>query len=85
MLIFECPAGDYLFVLIYPNARTGVRIGEENCKVIGAYWRDTTRISDSSGTSLLWFAADSKLALVNLFFSPHGLHVSYKQWHPARG
>ena len=41
---------------------------EEDCKVIGAYGRDT-RVSDSNGTSLLRFAGDNKLALVNRFFS----------------
>ena len=40
----------------------------KNCKVIGAYGRDT-RVSDSNGTSLLRFAGDNKLALVNTFFS----------------
>ena len=61
------PSGDYLFVLINANARTGVRIGEEDCKVIGVYGRDT-RVSDSNGTSLLRFAGDNKLALVKTFF-----------------
>ena len=55
------PSSDYLFVLIDANARTGVRMGEEDCKVIGAYGRDT-RVSDSNGTSLLRFAGDNKLA-----------------------
>ena len=31
------PSSDYLVVLIDANARTGVRMGEEACKVIGAY------------------------------------------------
>ena len=57
-----------VFVLIDANARTGVRMGEEDCKVIGAYGRDT-RVSDSNRTSLLRFAGDNKLALVNTFFS----------------
>ena len=43
-------------------------MGDEDCKVIGAYGRDT-RVSDSNGTSLLRFAGDNKLALVNTFFS----------------
>ena len=63
-------SSDYLFVLIYANARTGVRMGEEDCKVIGAYGRDT-RVSDINGPSLLRFAGDNKLALVNTFFSVH--------------
>ena len=61
-------SSDYLFVLIDANARTGVRMGEEDCKVIGAYGKDT-QVSDSNGTSLLRFAGDNKLALVNTFFS----------------
>ena len=43
-------------------------MGEEDCKVIGSYGRDT-RVSDSNGTSLLRFAGDNKLALVNTLFS----------------
>ena len=63
------PSSNYLFALIDDNARTGVRMGiEEDCKVIRAYGRDT-RVSDSNGTSLLRFAGDNKLALVNTFFS----------------
>ena len=62
------PSSDCLFVLIDANARTGVRMGEKDCKVIGACGRDT-RVSDSNGTSLLRFAGDNKLALVNTFFS----------------
>ncbi|CAN0238280.1 unnamed protein product, partial [Ascophyllum nodosum] len=55
-------SSDYLFVLIDANARTG------DCKVIGAHGRDTP-VSDSNGTSLLRFAGDNKLPLVNTFFS----------------
>ena len=67
--VSRVPSSDYLLVLIDANARTGVRMGEEeNCKVIGAYGRDT-RASDSNGTSLLRFAGDNKLALVNMLFS----------------
>ena len=66
--VSRVPSSDYLFVLIDANARTGVRMGEEDCKVIGAYGRDT-RVSDSNGTSLLRCAGDNKLALVNTFFS----------------
>ena len=39
--VSRVPSSDYLFVLIDANARTGVRIGEEDCKVVGAYGRDT--------------------------------------------
>ena len=68
-VVSRVPSSDYLLVLIYANARTGVRMGEEeNCKVIGAYGRDS-QVSDSNGTSLLRFVGDNKLALVNTFFS----------------
>ena len=66
--VSRVPSSDYLFILVDANARTGVRMGEEDCKVIGAYGRDT-RVSDSNGTSLLRFAGDNKLALINTFFS----------------
>ena len=67
--VSQVPSSDYLFVLTDANARTGVRMEEEEyCKVIGAYDRDT-RVSDSNGTSLLRFAGDIKLALANTFFS----------------
>ena len=63
------PSSDYLFVLIDANARTGVRMGEEeDGKVIGAFGRDT-RVSDSNGTSLFRFAVDNKLVLVNTYLS----------------
>ena len=62
------PSSDYLFVLIDANAGTGVRMGQEDCKVIGAYGRDT-RVSDTNGTSLVRFAGDDQLALVNTLFS----------------
>ena len=65
--VSRVPSSDCLFVLVDANARTGVRMGKEDCKVIGAYDRDT-RVSDSNGTSLLRFAGN-KLALVNTFFS----------------
>ena len=67
--VSQVPSSDYLFVVIDSNARTAVRMGEEeDCKVIGAYRRDT-RVSDSNRTSLLRFAGDNKLALANTFFS----------------
>ena len=63
------PSSDYLFVSIDVSARASIRMGEEeDCKVVGAYGRDT-RVSDSNGTSLLRFAVDNNLALVNTFFS----------------
>ena len=70
--VSRVPSSDYRFVLLDADARTGVRMGEEDCKVIGAYDKDT-RVSDSNGTSLLRFAGDNKLALVNTFLSlPEG-------------
>ena len=66
--VSRVPSSGYLFVLIHANARTGVPMEEEDCKVIGAYGR-VTRVSDSNGTSLPRFASDNKLALVNTFFS----------------
>ena len=65
--VSRVPSSDYRFLLLDADARTGVRMGEEDCKVIGAYDKDT-RVSDSNGTSLLRFAGDNKLALVNTFF-----------------
>ena len=51
VLLVECPATTICLFLIDANARTGVRMGEEeDCKVIGAYGRDI-RVSDSNGTS----------------------------------
>ena len=67
--VSRVPSSDYLFILIDANARTGVRIGEENCKVIGGYGKDIRVVSDSSnGTSLWRSAGDNKPALVNTFF-----------------
>ena len=34
--VSRVPSGDYMFALIDANARTGVRMGEEDCKVVGA-------------------------------------------------
>ena len=62
----RAPSSDFMLVLIYANARTGVRIGEEYCKEIGAYGRDT-RVSDSNETSLFFRFAGEK----NLPSSPH--------------
>ena len=54
------------------NARAGEPIGEEGCKVTGAYGSDT-RDSDNNGTLFLRFAGDINLALVNTFSSvPEG-------------
>ncbi|CAN0226651.1 unnamed protein product, partial [Ascophyllum nodosum] len=85
--VSRVPSSDYLIVSIDANARTGVRMGEEkDWKVIGAYGRDT-RVSDSNGTSLLRFAGDNKLALVNTFISvpvPKGcMSRTFKGTRPA--
>ena len=61
-------SSDYIFLLRDANARTGIRIGEKGCEIIGAYGRNA-RASDSNGTSLLRFSGDKKLAHVNTFFS----------------
>ena len=45
------PSSDYLFVSVDANARTDVRLGEEDCEVIEVYGRDTG-VSGSNGTSL---------------------------------
>ena len=84
--VSRVPSSDYLFVLINANAETGVLMGEEDCKVIGAYGRDTL-VSDSNGTSLLRFAGDNKLALVNTFFSaPKGCtYRTFNGTRPADG
>ena len=66
--VTRVPSGDYALVSIDANARTGVWIGEENCKVIGAYGQDTL-VSDINGVSLLRFAGDNKLVLVNTCFA----------------
>ena len=66
--VSRVPSSGYLFVSIDANARTSVRVGEKDCKVIGAYGRDT-RVSDSNEISLLRIAGDNKVALVNTFFS----------------
>ena len=66
-IVSRVPSSDYLHVIVDSNARTDARLGEENRKVVGAYGRDT-RVSDSNGTSLLWFVGDNKLAQVNTFF-----------------
>ena len=60
-------SSDYLFLLRDANARTGIRIGEKGCKIIGAYGRNA-RVSDSNGTALLRFAGDNKLAHVDTIF-----------------
>ena len=66
----EVPEHEQLFVLMDANARTGRRGGKklasEECKVLGAYGRDTL---NDYGKRLLSFPANHKLALLNTFFS----------------
>ena len=72
----EVPGHEQLFVSMDANARTGRRggggPGSEDCKVLGAYGRDTL---NDNGERLLSFATNHDLALVNTFF---GLTVSEK-------
>ena len=85
VLLVECPAATIYFLLRDANARTGRRIGEKGCKIIGAYGRNA-RPSDSNGTSLLRFASDNKLAHVkHVLLRPEGIHVSYIQWYLVHG
>ena len=37
--VSRVPSSDYLLILIDANARTGVRMGEEDCKVIMGIWQ----------------------------------------------
>ena len=65
----EVSEHEKLFVLMDANARTGRRgrgkMGREECKVLGAYGRDT--LYDNS-ERLLLFSAKHELALLNTFF-----------------
>ena len=64
------PEHEQLFVSMDANARTGRRgggkLGNEECKVLGAYGRD---ILNDNGKRLLSFSANHELALLNTFFS----------------
>ena len=64
------PEHEQLFVLINANVRTGQRGGGkleiEECKVLGAYGRDTL---NDNGERLLSVSAHHGLALLNTFFS----------------
>ena len=61
---------EQLFALMVANARTERRgeggFGNEECRVLGAYGRDTL---DDSGERLLAFSANHGLALLDIFFS----------------
>ena len=69
-VVKEMPEHEQLFVLMDANARTGRRrggkLGSEECKVPGAYDRDTP---NDDGERLLSFSANHELALLNAFFS----------------
>ena len=64
------PEHEQLFVLMDANARTGRRgggkLGSEECKVLGAYGRDTL---NDNGEGLLSVSANLELARLNTFFS----------------
>ena len=60
-------SSDCLFVLTCANSRTGVRIGDEYCKVVEEYGREAW-VNDRNGTSPLRFAGDTKFALVNTVY-----------------
>ena len=74
----EVPEHEQLFVLMDANARTGRRGGgklaSEECKVLGAYGRDSL---NDNGERLLSFSANHELALLNTFFSTAKSAVSY--------
>ena len=59
------PEHEQLFVLIDPNARTGRRgggkLGSEECKVLGAYGRDTL---NDNGERLFSFSVNHELKYV---------------------
>ena len=69
-VVKEVPEHEQLFVLTDANARTGRReggmLGSEECKVLGAYGRDTP---NNNGKRLLSFSAYHGLALFNTFFN----------------
>ena len=77
-VVKEVPGHEQLFVLMDANARTGRRggggPGSEDCKVLGAYGRDTL---NDNGERLLSFATNHSLALVNTFFSTPKNRVSH--------
>ena len=69
-VVKEVPEHEQLFVLMDVNARTGGRgggkLGSEDCKVLGAYGRDTV---NDNGKRLLSFSADHVFALLDTFFN----------------
>ena len=69
-VVKEVPEHEQLFVLMDANAHTerwgGGKLGSEECKVLGAYGRDTL---NDNGERLLSFSANHELAILNMFFS----------------
>ena len=68
-VVKEVPKHKLLFVLMDANARTGRRgggkPGSEECKVVGAYGRDTL---NDNGKRLLSFSANHELVLLKYVF-----------------
>ena len=69
-VVKEVSEHEQLFVLMDANARTGRRggrkLGSEECKVLGAYGRNTL---NDNGARLLSFSANHELAFLDSFFS----------------
>ena len=78
------PSSDYLFVLIYANARTGVQTGEEDYKVIGAYGRDI-RVSDSKNLAFVVCGSQQACPSQHVLLRSQGMHASYIQRYLSRG
>ena len=74
----KVPEHEKLCVLMNANTRTGRRGGEKlgsvECKVLGAYSRDTL---NDSGERLLSLSANHELALLNTFFSTAKVAISH--------
>ncbi|CAM9708979.1 unnamed protein product, partial [Sphacelaria rigidula] len=66
-IVNPIPPKHHLFISMNANARTIARTGEKKRKIVGALGRDS-RSSDSNCTSLMQFAGDNRLSLVNKFF-----------------
>lgn len=62
------PLKHHRFISMDANAGTGVKTGEEERKMMGAYGRDS-RFNDSNGIPLMQFADEMRLALIKTFFS----------------
>ena len=78
----EVPEHEQLFVLMDANVRTrqtgGGKLGNEKCKVVGAYGRDNP---NDNGERLLSFSANHELALLNTvrFSVPLRSNLAYVQ------